>query len=69
MSARRPEPEVVFEAGLAAALALLLVGVGMLLYGGVVGGVGRGRREREALPARGSVPAERHQHTAVASAR
>jgi hypothetical protein len=66
---RTPDTAAMLEVGLAAAVVLLLSGAAALLFGRVAGGVVRGRAEREGPPAPGSVPDERHQHTAAVSAR
>lgn len=60
---------VLLEAGLAIALGLLALGVGVLALGGIAGGARRTRRRNEAPPAPGRVPDERHQHTSTVSSR
>ncbi|HET8655286.1 MAG TPA: hypothetical protein VFL93_07205 [Longimicrobiaceae bacterium] len=67
--ARADVETALLEAGLAAALALLVAGAGMLVFGRIAGGARRSRRRHEGPPAAGSVPDERHQHTATVSSR
>lgn len=69
MSARLPDRETLLEVGLAAAAGLLLAGLGVLLAGRLKGAAKRRQRRSEGPPAPGSVPDERHQHTAAVSAR
>jgi hypothetical protein len=69
MKSRSEREAVLLEIGLAAAFAVLVGGLGMLVLGGAWGGARRSRRRHEGPPAPGSVPDERHQHTAAMSAR
>lgn len=69
MSERADSGAILLEAGLAVALCLLVGAAGMLVYGRVAGGARRSARRREGPPAPGSVPDERHQHTAAVSSR
>lgn len=57
------------EIGLAAFGAVLLAGIGFLLVGRIAGRSQTGSRAAEPPPPPGSVPDERHQHTAVAATR
>lgn len=64
----RHEAEL-FLAGLAVAMAGLVVAVVAVGAGGIRGGISRRRRHAEKAPAPGSVPAERHRQTRSAAAR
>jgi hypothetical protein len=65
----QPAAERVLEISLLVALGLLLGAFAVVLFGRLESGAHRGSREREAPPEAGSIPGERHEHTAVASAR
>jgi hypothetical protein len=69
MKMRLPDTEAMLELGLAASGALLLGGLGVLLFGRSAGLARRGRRHAAAPPSRGSVPAHRHQNVAANPAR
>ncbi|HZS03095.1 MAG TPA: hypothetical protein VFE37_30570 [Chloroflexota bacterium] len=69
MTMHLPDTEALLEMGLAAAGALLLGGLGVLVFGRTAGGARRGRRHAAAPPTRGSVPARRHDNVTANSAR
>jgi hypothetical protein len=56
-----PEPETVLEAGFALLALGCLAGLGLLVGGRLAGDAERRRRDAEAAPQPGSIPAERHQ--------
>ncbi len=69
MSWRLPDRETYLEAGLAAAVALLLGGVVAYLLGRAAGELRHASRRIKAPPAPGSVRPERHQNVGAVSTR
>ncbi len=63
------DAELLLEIGLGTLGALLLGGIALLLYGRARGAVHHGRGRAVAPPARGSVPAGRHQNVSTVASR
>lgn len=61
--------ETALEVGLGLFGAVLLGGLGVLIFSKIGGGVTRGKRHAEGPPNRGSVPADRQQNIGSSSPR
>jgi hypothetical protein len=69
MKTHVPDAETLLEIGLAVSGAVLLGGLGVLVFGSTAGRACHRRRHAAAPPAPGSVPAHRHQNIVANPAR
>jgi hypothetical protein len=66
---RTAEPETILEMAAVLFAVSCLGALGALVFGRAASVAQRARRHARNLPTRGTVPAERHQHTGAVSAR